>query len=70
MERIQSLKIFKNVMNGKMKTQVLNIPHIVQATPGVKEATYLSSLFCRIHPSIISFTSGIATLSKLAGFTP
>lgn len=35
-----------------------------------KESTYLSPLFCRMHPSIISFTSGIATLSKLAGLTP
>lgn len=30
----------------------------------------LSSLFWRIHPSMISFTSGMATLSKLPGFTP
>lgn len=35
-----------------------------------KARTYLSPLFCRMHPSIISFTSGIATLSKLAGLTP
>jgi len=32
--------------------------------------THLSSLFVLIQPSIISFTSGMATLSKLPGFTP
>lgn len=32
--------------------------------------SHLSSLFVLMQPSIISFTSGIATLSKLPGFTP
>lgn len=32
--------------------------------------THLSSLFVLMQPSIISFTSGMATLSKLPGFTP
>lgn len=45
-------------------------PLLVESLKSKKTTAYLSSLFCRMQPSMISFTSGMATLSKLLGFTP
>lgn len=47
-------------------TEMLNL----KLNPPKNQESYRSSLFCRMQPSMISLTSGKATLSKLPGLTP